>query len=159
MTTHDLAALAADLIRDEGTGPVSQGRLLPYFDCCGRFFRDCRCERQGKLTIGHGRNIEDKGVSAMEARTLLDADMAEAIDDLNRAMPWWEKLNPVRRRALANMSFNLGLGRLRGFTRALAAMRRGEWASVGMELRHSLWYSQVKGRGERIARMMETGAE
>lgn len=157
MTTHDLAALAADLIRDEGTGPVSNGRLLPYFDCCGRFFRDCRCATQGKLTIGHGRNIEDKGVSATEARYLLDADMAEAIDDLNRGTNWWDRLDTVRRQVLVNMCFNLGWPRLRGFVRTLSAIRRGDYAAAAAGMRDSLWAKQVGARAERLARMMETG--
>ena len=49
--------------RHEGTGPMQNGRLMPYHDSVG------------KLTIGYGRNIEDTGVTPEEALYLLQNDL------------------------------------------------------------------------------------
>ena len=40
-----------------------------------------RCSA-GKLTIGFGRNLENKGISISEARMMLKSDIDEAVQDL-----------------------------------------------------------------------------
>lgn len=135
----DRAALVADLERDEGVRP------FPYTDTVG------------KLTIGVGRNLTDRGLSPDEIRYLLQNDIDLAIDDLNRGVPWWTGLDPVRQRVLANMCFNLGWPKLKGFVRTLAAIRRGDYAAAAQGMRESLWARQVGVRAERLAQMMERG--
>lgn len=139
MTSADRAQLVADLERDEGV------RAFPYTDTVG------------KLTIGVGRNLTDRGLTADEIRYLLQNDIAIAIDDLNRGIPWWERLDGVRRQVLVNMCFNLGWPRLHGFVRTLAAIRRGDYVAAAQGMRESLWAQQVGARAERLAQMMETG--
>lgn len=139
MTAADRASLVADLERDEGV------RQFPYVDTVG------------KLTIGVGRNLTDRGLSPDEIRYLLQNDIDAAMDDLNRGVPWWDRLDPVRQTVLVNMCFNLGWPRLRGFVRTLAAIRRGDYIDAAAGMRDSLWATQVGARAERLAVLMESG--
>jgi lysozyme len=137
--TYDPAALRADLIRDEGM------RLKPY-----------RCTA-GKLTIGVGRNLDDRGISREEAETLLDHDIAAIAADFDRALPWWRGLSEARQRALVNMGFNLGLTRLMGFKQMLAALERGDTATAAAQALDSTWATQVGARAQRIAALLRAG--
>jgi lysozyme len=139
VTAADRASLVADLERDEGV------RQFPYVDTVG------------KLTIGVGRNLTDRGLSPDEIRYLLQNDIDAAMDDLNRGVPWWDRLDPVRQTVLVNMCFNLGWPRLRGFVRTLAAIRRGDYIDAAAGMRDSLWATQVGARAERLAVLMESG--
>jgi len=133
----DRDALMADLIRDEGL------RLMPYKDTVG------------KLTVGVGRNIEDRGLSKDEALYMLNNDISIAMKDLDAVIPEWRLLDEPRARALANMCFQLGRGRLCQFTKMLAAIRKHDFAEAGREARDSLWYRQVPNRAERVVKMLE----
>ena len=135
--SHD--RLRAQLIRDEGR------RLKPYTDTVG------------KLTIGCGRNLTDKGISLDESNILLDHDIEDAERDLRARFPWVDALDPVRLGVLINMSFNLGIARLAQFTQTLDAIRRGEYDSASVLMLQSKWAKQVKDRAARLAEQMRTG--
>ncbi|SBV97535.1 Lysozyme [uncultured Alphaproteobacteria bacterium] len=135
----DIARMKAELRRDEGE------RLKPYRDTVG------------KLTIGVGRNLDDVGITAAEADVLLETDIAAAAAGLDRALPWWRGLSEVRRRALLNMAFNLGVPRLLGFSEMCAALARGDFAQAADAALDSLWARQVGARAGRIARMIREG--
>jgi lysozyme len=110
----------------------------------------------GKLTIGVGRNLTDKGLSDSEIDFLLMNDIRECTDDLKTFL-WWDDLDEVRRNVLIDMRFNLGPSRFRQFKATLAAVAMGDYVTASDQMRKSKWYRQVKGRGERLARMMSTG--
>ena len=131
----DRARLRAELVRDEGL------RLRPY-----------RCTA-GALTIGVGRNLDDRGISRAEALAMLDADLAAVEGELDRRAPWWRGLPAPARRGLANMAFNLGWPRLSGFRRMLAALEAGEWDRAADEALDSRWAAQVGDRARRVAGM------
>ena len=129
----DAERLLKDLMRDEGV------RLKVY-----------RCPA-GRLTIGVGRNLQDVGISSMEAVDLLGNDIARVISELNAALPWWRGVPEPGQRALANMAFNLGLTRLMEFQRMIAALRAGDYEAAAAEALDSKWAEQVGARAERIA--------
>jgi lysozyme len=131
--------LREQLQRDEGL------KLFPYRDSVG------------KLTIGFGRNLEDRGVSSAEAEMMLDNDIRETVAEVARALPWSIVLSPARRAVLTNMAFNMGVGGLLGFHHALAAMEAGNWDLAAQEMRNSRWAEQVGDRATRLAEQMETG--
>lgn len=138
--------LRAQLKADEGTGPLSGGRFRPYHDTVG------------KLTIGFGRNLDDRGISLAEADALLDNDIDDAIRDLTARYPsWFPALDPVRQAVLVQMAFNLGIARLSGFKRTLGAVARRDYALAAVGMLESLWAEQVGARARRLARQMETG--
>ena len=87
-------------------------RAFPYLDTAGR------------LTIGVGRNLTDRGLAGDEIDYLLATDIALARsicgDQFGAAFAGASK---ARRHALVSMAFNLGGPRLAGFTRLRGAVR------------------------------------
>jgi lysozyme len=156
--------LRRDLKADEGTGPTKDGRVLPYWDCCGRGLRaTCpknlkkQSNHEGRLTVGYGRNLEDNGLSFREADLLLDNDIDTADRDLVTRWPWVEALDTARHAVLTQMSFNLGVTKLAGFVNTLKAIRRGDFAAGAVGMLASKWAEDVGKRARRLAEQMETG--
>ena len=140
MTTEDYAELRAQLILHEGI------RLKPYRDTVG------------KLTIGVGRNLTDRGISQGEAMELLENDIAACVGALNHALPWFPTLDPMRQRVLIDLCFNLGRDGLLLFHRMLEAIRVADYSLAAKELRASKWAHQVQAsRVLRLTKMLETG--
>lgn len=144
-----MTSLQEQLERHEGL------RLKPYRDTVG------------KLTIGVGRNLSDKGISHDEAMMLLDGDMAEARRDA-RTLPFFIDLDSVRQDVVTNMVFNLGLTRLNHFRKMKAALEAGDFHTAAAEMLDSKWAQQVGdfpprpghpygGRAWELAQMMRTG--
>ena len=136
----NIEEMKKELIRDEGL------RLKPY-----------RCPA-GKLTIGVGRNLEDTGITELEAEMLLAYDIERFGYQLDRAIPWWRRLDDVRQRVLLNMAFNMGVARLMEFKNTLESVKAGKWKDAAAGMLQSRWASQVGARAGRLARMMETGS-
>lgn len=122
----------------------------------GERLRPYRCTA-GKLTIGVGRNLEDRGITSEESAMLLANDIANEERELLRALPWVAKLDEVRARVLLDMSFNLGLVGLLAFKRTLAAIEAGQYQQAATMMLDSRWAKQVGQRAERLSRMMATG--
>lgn len=120
-------------------------RLKPYRDTVG------------KLTIGIGRNLDDRGITAEESAMLLANDIAAEERELLHALPWVATLDEVRQRVLVDMAFNLGLAGLLTFENTLAAIRAGEYQRAATLMLQSRWAEQVGQRAERLSRMMATG--
>jgi lysozyme len=89
--------LKQELTRDEGV------RYKPY-----------TCS-EGRLTIGIGHNLDDRGLPPHIVDALYEWDIGQAVKDLDHHLPWWDTLGDVRGRALINMAFNLGITRLLSF--------------------------------------------
>lgn len=136
----DRVKLIAVLRRDEGW------RARPYRDSVG------------KLTIGCGRNLDDKGLNDSEISVLLNNDIDECVCDLI-TFPWFPGLDPVRQRAITNMRFNLGPTKFREFKRTIAALARQDYEKAAEHMLASQWAVQVKGRARRLAFMVKTGQE
>ena len=140
--------------RDEGN------RLKPYLDCCGEFWRDCTCTPRfkGKLTIGRGRNLEDRGITAGESFTMFHVDVQTHRNEVNECYPWAAgKLNDARYAVLVNLCYNMGIGRLMGFKKMIAAIRQENWQAAHDELLDSFYARQVGDRAHRLAGQLLTG--
>ncbi|VVE85053.1 lysozyme family protein [Pandoraea sputorum] len=138
MGNYDASLLKAELTRDEGRRP----RI--YVDTVG------------KVSGGVGRNLTDKGFRDDEIDLMYRNDVAETESWLDRNLPWWRSLDPVRQRVMMNMAFNMQ-GKLLGFRNFLAAAQRGDWEKAAAEMLDSLWARQVGDRAKRLASMMESG--
>jgi lysozyme len=141
MTVSDRDSLRRAVMAAEGL------RLTPYRDTAN------------KLTVGYGRNLEDVGITREEAEMLLEHDLSTAIRQCERSFGWFSRLDGVRQRVVAEMCFNLGLPRLSGFGRMLAAVTVGHYEAAADEMLQSQWSKQVKGRAHRLAQMMRTGQD
>ncbi len=120
-------------------------RLKPY-----------RCTA-GKLTIGVGRNLDDRGITAEESAYLLANDITREERALLNALPWVAQLDEVRQRVLLDMAFNMGLGGLLQFKNTLATIKAGDYQRAASMMLDSRWATQVGQRAERLSRMMATG--
>lgn len=140
MRFEDRAKLREQLMRHEGL------RLRMYRDTVG------------KLTIGYGRNLEDRGISEHEAAYLLSGDIQDATLGLIGQYPWFLDLDPVRQAVLINMAFNMGLTTLAGFSRTLAAVARADYADAADRMLQSKWATQVGARAVELAEQMRSGA-
>lgn len=114
---------------------------------------------KGKLTIGRGWNLTDRGIPQQVSDLLYETAMGEVLSELDAKLPWWTTLDEVRQRVLADMCYNLGIGGLLGFRKFLASVMHLKFSEAASEGRDSTWYVQVKGRGVRLMKMMETGQD
>ncbi len=151
MTPGSRRILNSELQSDEGF------RGKPYLDCCGKYWRECTCATKGRLSVGFGRNLDDVGISRSEGEVLLDHDLAVAESACAKSFSWYPPLTEARQRVVVNMAFNLGLTRLRGFVKMLAAVKAGDYATAADQMLRSKWAGQVKGRADRLARVMREG--
>lgn len=134
-----METLEEQLIRHEGY------RQFPY-----------KCSA-GKLTIGIGRNIEDRGISMDEALYLLKNDIEICRHELNSLYPIINQLNETRQNVLINMCFNIGIKRLSGFRKMWAALEKRDYREAAKQMLDSKWARQVGKRSTELANIMETG--
>jgi lysozyme len=113
----------------------------------------------GKTTIGCGRNLTDKGLSKAEVELFLTNDIIDAEDDARRLLSdlHFDVLSETRKAVIVNMAFNLGYARLSRFSAMLGALKAGRYQDAAREMRNSTWATQVKGRAEELAGLMEKG--
>ena len=136
---YDKEKLVDQLIEHEGL------ELQPY---------ECTA---GKLTIGIGRNLDDRGITEDEARFLCNNDIEIVQSELIRNFPVVDRLDDVRCRVILDMAFNIGVPRLSAFRKMWGALEEGDYRRAAMEMLDSKWAGQVKGRAKRLSKMMETG--
>lgn len=121
-------------------------RLKPY-----------RCTAN-KLTIGYGRNLEDKGISTQEAAVLLEGDVTDGIAEAMQAFPWLLKLDEVRAAVVIEMVVSIGLPRFKGFQKCIAAIEKGDYELAARELLDSKWRTDVgPTRSGRLAEQLRMG--
>ena len=124
--------LIEELKRDEGV-------VLTLYKCSA-----------GKNTIGVGRNVDDRGITEDESDYLLGNDIDLCVDELEDNFTWYKNLSDARQRVLVNMCFNLGLTRLLGFKKFLAALEAEDWDRAAEEMLDSKWAVQVGPRSTRL---------
>jgi lysozyme len=113
-----------------------------------------------KVTIGVGRNIDKSGgigLSDDEIDYLLSNDIKRVSAELIRAFPWYSELDEVRKDAMIDMCFNMGLPRLSKFKNSLAAMKNGDYDIAAIEFLDSNWAKQVGSRSITITDMIRSG--
>ena len=131
--------LAEQLKKHEGM------RLKPYTDTVG------------KLTLGIGRNLEDKGITEQEALFMLNNDVDYFYSQLNKNLTWFKSLDHARQNVLVNMAFNLGIAGLLSFKKMLNHCDDGRYDDAAVEMLNSKWADQVGYRSAELAWQMRTG--
>ncbi len=129
----NLTRLRNTLIRHEGL------KLLPY-----------KCTA-GKLTLGVGRNIEDRGISKETAMQMLDEDIEICLNELMERLDYFETLPTEVQETLVNLCFNMGISRLMKFQLMLGAIQAGQYELAAKELLDSRYARQVGKRSEELA--------
>ena len=140
-----------------------------------------------KWTIGVGRNLEDRGLTADEQQAILDEsgltkeqvierlrsrgvsreeallllrnDIKSIANALTLKYTWFTSLDEVRRKVCIDMAFNLGLGGFSKFKNMIRALAAKDYQKAAREMENSVWYRQVGDRAKRLVRMMRTGQD
>jgi lysozyme len=133
-----LQILRARLTRTEGR------RNRPYVDTVG------------KLTIGIGHNLTDKGISDSIVDALFVEDISQAERDA-KTLVAYEKIDPIRQTVLIDMVFNIGIDKLREFKNTLSYIARGAFEEAADEMLRSEWAKQVGNRAIELSRIIRTG--
>ena len=112
----------------------------------------------GHLSIGWGRNLDSRGISHDEAEMMLANDLDIATAEARASFDWFDGLDPVRQDFIVMLIFNIGVPRLKGFKKMLAAIEAQDWGSAGAELVDSTWAKQVgENRAIAMRRVIEFG--
>lgn len=118
-------------------------------------------DSEGYLTIGVGILIDQRrggGITKDESTYLLRNRIAEKTAELEARIPWCVRLDPVRKAALLNMAFQLGVDGVLGFPRMLACLRDERWAEAESHALDSDWARHdTPERAKRVARQLASG--
>ena len=135
----DMDSLIQQLVEHEGL------ELFPYEDTLGI------------VTIGVGRNLEERGISEDEAFYLLSNDIEVTWDELIKQHPIVEDLDDQRQMVLLDMAFNMGVPRLGKFKKMWAAIEDGDMNEASKQALDSRWADQVGRRAETLAERLISG--
>jgi lysozyme len=114
-------------------------------------------DTKGKISIGVGRNLSDRGLSDLEIDYLFENDLKMACNDVDFFFPWANKLSKPRQMVLIDMCFNLGVSKLRAFHKMLLAAAHGDFETAATEMLDSEWAHQVGDRARLLSEMMRRG--
>lgn len=122
---------------------MKDGSFYPYKDSVG------------KLTIGYGHCLDEKGISSDLALMLFKMDIADAIDDVRYSFSCYDTLSRPRQMVLISMAFNLGRAGLAKWPRFIGAVHLGNWDEAADHLLDSVAAkSQAPARYKQLADMM-----
>lgn len=135
--------LTEQLRRDEGVKPAAYQDHLGYW------------------TIGVGRLVDARkpgaGLRPDEIDYLLRNDINDRVTALQKALPWFVKLDEARQGVLINMAFQMGTAGLLAFRQTLALVRDGKYTEAADQMLKSKWAEQTPGRAKRLSEQMKTG--
>ena len=109
----------------------------------------------GKLTIGYGRNLDDRGITEEEAERLLHNDILLCSLQLDRDLHWWKHHPENVQMVLMDMCFNLGIAGLLEFKRTLGYIRDQKYSVAAVEMLKSKWASQVGDRAKELSVLIQ----
>lgn len=143
----DIDLMLAELRQDEGV------RYVPYLDS------------RGIPSCGVGHNLRVHPLPAgwafplndIQVDQLLTGDLSDTFSQLDHFVPWWRTLDEVRQRVVANMAFNVGIAGFLEFRQAISAMSAGNYLAASVDMKNSVWYTQVGVRAARLCQAMQTG--
>ncbi len=127
-------------------------------------------DTRGFWTIGVGhllaepRNPKWRGytITKQASDRLFDLDWQKHIALVQKYAPWAMEFDEVRRYVIIDMTFNLGVEPFDGdgfkdWPMFVAQLKAKNWPAAAANMRSTLWATQVKGRAQRLAKMIETG--
>lgn len=109
----------------------------------------------GKITIGCGYNLTDRGLPEEWINSQYNQDVEFFYSKLFE-FSWFNKLNDDRKIVLIDMSF-MGWKRFLSFKKMIAYLEKLDYEGAAEEMKNSLWYEQVKKRGQDLYQGMLTG--
>jgi len=105
-------------------------------------------DKFGNLTIGYGRNLDDRGITKEEAEIMLYTDLAIAEYDLRDIFQNYDELPLELKVVLTSMMFNLGKNRFLTFKNFIRAIKDKDYKKAIIELNNSRRARQLPYRTE-----------
>lgn len=104
-----------------------------------------------------GRDVSlGETITLEECMILFHYTLDNAIKELEQHEPiLMSKLSLIRKRALINLCFNLGINGLLQFKQTLYYLSISNYEKASQQLKQSKWYKQVGKRGPRIVNMIK----
>ena len=137
LTTEFRAKLKLLVIKHEGR------KNYPYTDTVG------------KITIGIGYNITDRGLSDEWIDDEYDKDSSYFYYKLYEEFPFFKDLSANRQIALIDMSF-MGYQKIKGFKKMWAALEIRDYDRAADEMIDSKWAKQEPNRANDLANIIKT---
>ena len=114
--------------------------------------RPYRC-LSDKLSIGVGRNLDDRGISEDTAYQMLNEDIDLCLSELRQRLPNFDQYPEAVRMTLIDLCFNMGISRLMKFKLTLGyieeGLRIGNYTKAAVELMNSNYAKQLPARAKR----------
>lgn len=99
-------------------------------------------------------------ITQAEAEAIFAKDVDKATAGILRnatLKPVYDVLDAVRKAALINMVFQMGVSGVAGFPASMKLLKAGKWDAAAKELANSRWYRQTPNRAKRVIETMRTG--
>jgi lysozyme len=138
MTAEMSSKLKKLLVKHEGC------ETFPYVDTVG------------KITIGIGYNLSDRGMSQEWINQQYEKDVNYFYDMLMKDYDWFKDLNEARQMVLVDMCF-MGYKKFSSFKKMIAALASHDYMKAADEMLDSKWATQVHGRANELADIMVSG--
>ena len=136
-------------------------------------------DSKGKRTIGIGFNLEEpmnrkilkeegmdineifkgKELSDSEIKRLYNRSLTQAFNDAVEFDPKFASRPEPAKKAIVDMSFNLGLTKLNKFEKMSEGLQADDYNKAADEMVDSEWYKDVKNRGPRTVSLMRSLAQ
>lgn len=114
-------------------------------------------DTDGNWTLGIGWNIFTRGCNLKIATFACKEHISESDQDLTNNLSFYNQLDEVRKAALIDMAFNMGIKNLLGFQNMLKAIQENNWDTASKECLNSSYGTKLKSRAQKIAKMLLTG--
>lgn len=99
-------------------------------------------------------------ITQKEAEAIFSKDVDKATRGIlaNATLkPVYDVLDAVRRCALVNMVFQMGVAGVAGFPASMRLLKAGQCDAAAKELANSKWYRQTPNRAKRVIATFKTG--
>jgi len=135
-------------------------------------------DSKGHRTIGIGFNLEDSSnrkilknegidinelfngreLSNKEIKTLYNYSLTQAFNDAQKFDKGFARRPEPVKKAIVDMSFNLGLTKLNKFKKMRKGLEANDYNVAADEMVDSNWFKQIKSRGPRTVGLMRSAA-
>jgi len=136
-------------------------------------------DTKGKRTIGVGLNLEEpmnrqflkeegidineifngRELNDREIKGLYNRSLQQAFKDAAQFDPNFASRPEEAKKAIVDMSFNLGLTKLKKFKKMNEGLQENNYSKAADEMVDSEWYKDVKSRGPRTVKLMRSLAK
>ena len=116
--------------------------------CYNGFQSTFNVNSSGQATFDIGIHLEADRITKNEVESLLEKDIFECHERLEKAFPWIQQMPPVVGQVLSYLCFHLGWSHLRQLDKMLRALENEDWETASYEMRKSHWAQQAGQKAE-----------